>query len=208
MQKKTIAFPAPRVSQGDLFAADLRYVLLLSALITSGTASQIGPIAIAVLIALKTSANYETGRCNLGQRLIGKQIGSSTSSVARALKILEEHSLIKVVSSGKSQRKMYQIVESIPLFKDEKPVGEMTFPFRPLSFAKMLMDARSIARTGEIPNASPIVLNLTINIIQHTGSGNVVVNESKETSTHVVEGSLTADAKAFFARMLKGEKDI
>ena len=176
---------------------------MLSALISGGTAAKIGPLALAVLVCLRTHANYQTGRCSIGQRLIAKQIGSSPNAVGRAIAILEENGLIKVISGGKATRAVYEIVESIPLFHDDKPAGEMTFPFQPLNLSRRLDEAREIARTGEVPPRSPIHLNLTINIIQNNG-GTVVINEGSKTTTHVLDG-LTGDVRTFFARMLKGE---
>lgn len=201
MKKKIIPFPAPRRQQGELFAADTRYVLMLSAIISSGQAAEIGPIALAALVCLRTHANYQTGRCSVGQRLIAKQIGASPNATGKALRLLEEQNLIKRVSPHNNTRAVYEIQDEIPLFHDEKRAGEMMVPFVPLKIRERLDEAREVVRTGEVPQRSPITLNITLNIIQNNG-GTVVINEGASSTTHVLE-SLPTDMRGFFERMMR-----
>ena len=201
-RKKLVTFPSPRRQQGELFAADTRYVLLLSAIISSGKAAEIGPIALAVLVCLRTHANYQTGRCSVGQRLISKQIGASTGSVAKAIKLLEEQGLIKRTSFG-GARAVYEIQDEIPLFHDEKRAGEMLVPFVPLFVRDRLDEAREAARTGEVPAKSPITLNLTINIINNSGSGSVVVHGGNTFSMD----ALPENIRSTFERMIRQQAE-
>lgn len=205
-KRETYSGIVRKQEQQDLFFADTRYVMLLSALITSGKASEIGPIAFAAFVCLRTHANYVTGLVSIGQRLIGKQIGASTGSVAKAIATLQEHGLIKVDDKrrGKGGRPVYQLVEKIPVYQDEKPAGEMTFPFQPLALPDRLNEAREIIHSGEVPARSPINLHLTINIVQHTGVGDIIINTPETSGTYSLE-NMPKSVQDFFSRMIKSE---
>lgn len=71
----------------------------------SGVVAEIGVNAFAVWSAIKSYAAFESGKAYPGMREIGKKIGLSQSSVSRAVGILLQAHLLRVVDAAKFKRK-------------------------------------------------------------------------------------------------------
>ena len=188
-----------------LFHADTRFVLLVTSLFTSGLAAQLGPSAVVVFLVLRANANFNSGKIFLGQRLIAMQAGISLPTTRRALSLLEQRGLISRHQETENARTTYSLTDRIPVFtnnEDREHAGTLVLPYVPTRTSEQLQQARDCLQTGFAPSGANITINLTLQ--QHAGTGNnVVINQSKETSTHVVDASnLTEEARAFFTRMM------
>lgn len=74
-------------------------------LFSSGIVAEIGVNAFAVWTAIKFHANHATGKAFPGMREIAKLIGTSKSTVDRAVDVLEQAHLLRVVADAKFKRK-------------------------------------------------------------------------------------------------------
>lgn len=72
---------------------------------TSGIVAEIGVNAYAVWSVIKCYADFATGEAWPGMREIGKKIGVSQPTVTRAVKVLEEAHMLRVVAGSKFKRK-------------------------------------------------------------------------------------------------------
>lgn len=72
---------------------------------TSGIVAEIGVNAYAVWSVIKCHADFTTGEAWPGMREIGKQIGVSQPTVTRAVKVLEDAHMVRVVADSKFKRK-------------------------------------------------------------------------------------------------------
>ena len=72
---------------------------------TSGIVAEIGVNAYAVWSVIKCYADFTTGKAYPGMREIGKKIGVSQPTVTRAVKVLEEAHMLRVVAGSKFKRK-------------------------------------------------------------------------------------------------------
>lgn len=208
MRKRTDYAPIAKMQeQPDLFFGDVRYILLLSAIISGGIANRIGPVAFCVFVCLRSHAQYNTGLVSVGHRLIASQMGISVGSVSKAISTLQENNLIEVLQDkkGTGGRNIYKLVDKIPVYQDEKPAGIMKWDFQPLEVMQRLNEARQILHTGEVPSKSPITLSLTINIVQHNGTGDIIINSASDTATQYLE-NMPDSMKSFFSKMISEAK--
>jgi Helix-turn-helix domain len=188
-----------------LFSADTRFVLLVTSLFSSGLAAKLGPSAVVVFLVLRSSANYQTGKVFLGQRLIAEQAGITTATARRALATLEAHGLITRHQAHANARTTYTITDRIPVFQrdeegEKQPAGTLAIPYVPVVAAARLNEARAALVRGVVPQGSPVVLNLTINLVQHSGTGDVIVNNAGGSRFHT--GQMPPETVAFFSRMI------
>lgn len=72
---------------------------------TSGIVAEIGVNAYAVWSVIKCYADFATGEAFPGMREIGRKIGVSQPTVQRAVKVLEDSHLLRIVSDAKFKRK-------------------------------------------------------------------------------------------------------
>lgn len=210
--------PSPTTWPGDdvktspgqlaLFAADTRFVLLVTSLFSSGLAAELGPTAVVVFLVLRSNANFTTGEVFIGQRLIAEQAGVTTLTARRALLVLEARGLIRRKQAHSRARTIYTITDVIPVFKNDDPdrkeqAGSLQVPFVPRHATELLNEARVALVRGIVPNGSPVTLNLTINVVQHSGSGSVTINNHGDSSRTLNLSGLDDQQRAFFARMLE-----
>jgi Helix-turn-helix domain len=189
-----------------LFHADTRFVLLVTSLFSSGLAAKLGPSAVVVFLVLRSSANYQTGKVFLGQRLIAEQAGITTATARRALATLEAHGLITRHQPHANARTTYTITDRIPVFQrddegEKQPAGTLTIPYVPVVAAARLNEARAALVRGVVPQGSPVTLHLTINVVQHTGTGDVVINSGPQERTFQ-RGAMDDETVAFFLRKI------
>ena len=199
-------------SQLALFAADTRFVLLVSSLFSSGLAAELGPTAVVVFLVLRAHANFKTGEVHIGQRRLADQVGVTTLTCRRALTALESRGLISRMQAHSRARTTYTITDVIPVFHNDPehkaPAGTISVPFIPATAAQLLNDAKASLYRGEAPRGSPITLNITV--VHHSGTGDVVVHNhgsstsegstSSDDGFHV--GRLGEDRASWFARMI------
>lgn len=73
-------------------------------LFTSGVVGEIGVNAFAIWHAIKHHADFNTGKAFPGMRKLGLEVGLSASSVARAVEVLENYHLVRVVATHTKKR--------------------------------------------------------------------------------------------------------
>lgn len=186
-----------------LFHADTRFVLLVTSLFTSGLAASLGPSAVVVFLVLRANANYQTGKVHMGQRLIASQAGVTLPTTRKALTLLEQRGLISRHQDYENARTTYAITDRIPFFTNDEErnsAGTLAVPFVPMRTAEQLGEAREALRHGKAPEGSRVTINVTL--VQHTGSGNVVVNNGSDPSATLATTELPPEAQAFFTRLL------
>ncbi|MEO6562259.1 MAG: hypothetical protein ABIN99_04320 [Nitrosospira sp.] len=84
---------------------DSTFTTMQRDLFASGLVAEIGVNAFAVWSAIKFYADYQTGEAHPGMRALGKKIGLSKDSVARAVGVLTQSHLVRIVNSGIFKRK-------------------------------------------------------------------------------------------------------
>lgn len=72
---------------------------------TSGIVAEIGVNAYAVWSVIKCYADFKSGEAYPGMREIGKKIGVSQPTVSRAVEVLKEAHMLRVVDGAKFKRK-------------------------------------------------------------------------------------------------------
>lgn len=73
-------------------------------LFSSGIVAEIGVNAYAVWSAIKYHADYDTGHAWPGMRRLGELVGLSKSAVDRAVDVLEQAHMLRVVKGGNRRR--------------------------------------------------------------------------------------------------------
>lgn len=73
-------------------------------LFASGLAARIGTQAFALWLAIKSHADYSTGKAWPGMRRLGELTGLSLGSVVKGVKTLQEYKLLRVVDSPKGSK--------------------------------------------------------------------------------------------------------
>lgn len=196
--------PTTSPAQLALFAADTRFVLLVTSLFSSGLAAQLGPTAVVVFLVLRSNANFTTGEVFIGQRLIAEQAGVTTLTARRALQQLEARGLIRRRQAHSRARTVYTITDVIPVFKNDaersEQVGTFQVPFVPKHATELLNEAKAALYRGQVRPGSPIALTLNVTLIQNSGSGDVIVNNHADAGFHV--GNLTPEQVSWFQRMI------
>lgn len=190
-------------SQLALFAADTRFVLLVSSLFSSGLAAELGPTAVVVFLVLRAHANFQTGEVHIGQRRLADQVGVTTLTCRRALAALEAKGLISRSQEHSRARTTYTIIDVIPVFHNDpghRAAGTIAVPFIPRRATELLNDVKASLYRGEPPAGSPITLNITV--VHHSGSGDVVINNHGSSNEGFHIGKLDRERASWFARMI------
>lgn len=171
VKKKKTEAQKPRTEpqpwkQQPLFEADPRFFLMLSSLVSDGTAEAMGPYALACFVVLRCSASYETGICSLGQAQIAKQAGIKDRKTARkALAVLEQHGLIEKLRKAPRKREAYQLIDKVGLRVEGQAVGDYLMPYQPRNVGDNLNDLRSFLQNGnETTRAKQNGVSVVINI--------------------------------------------
>jgi DNA-binding MarR family transcriptional regulator len=165
--------------QQDMFQAETRFFLMLSSLFSDTNekgetrAAEIGPYGVMVLLALRRSADFDTGLVQLGQREIARQTGMRQGTVKDYLKKLVKLGYVeKINDEDPQQRGLYRLTDHISLEHREEHAGEMLVPYSPRKMSGMLSDVKKFLKDGRLPEtakAAGIQVNITLNItnIQH-----------------------------------------
>jgi hypothetical protein len=120
---------------------------------------------------------------------------------------LEAHGLITRQQAHANARTVYTITDRIPVFQrddegEKQPAGTLAIPYVPVVAAARLGEARAALVRGVVPDGSPVTLHLTINVVQHTGSGDVIINSGPQEQTFR-RGSMTDEQVAWFAARIE-----
>src|SRR4030042_5590727 len=84
---------------------DCTFITQQRDLFGSGLVAEIGGNAYAVWSAIKYFANYHTGEAFPGMREIGQKVGVSKDTVHRAILVLTEAHLLRIMDNAKYKRK-------------------------------------------------------------------------------------------------------
>lgn len=173
--------------QQTLFQLHHTFFVFLNALALDGTLARIQTkcsASLAVLVCLKTSADFSTGLCSKGTKLLAQQAGCSRVSVHNAVKALEEEGLVEVVQRENGKRSIYRVFDKVMVRKDGQEAGTIRFPFSPMEMKDRLEDLQTFRHVGELParaHAAGVKVNfvLNLNITQIENAQNVFVGATE-----------------------------
>lgn len=93
---------------------DTSFTTMRRDMFSSGLAAQIGGNAFMVWCAIKYFADYNTGKAWPGMRAIAEKVGIGLGSVKRAIDILEDAKLVRIVgASSKTRGQTYIATERL-----------------------------------------------------------------------------------------------
>lgn len=118
---------------------------------TSGIVAEIGVNAYAVWSVIKCYADFMTGEAYPGMREIGKKIGLSQPSVSRAVEILKEAHMLRIVDSAKFKRKgqTYIARERLAVRLGGKIICFIVVDYVPANLRNKLKQINNALKTGE-----------------------------------------------------------
>lgn len=120
-------------------------------LFTSGLLAEIGVNAFAVWSVIKYYADYQTGKAYPGMREIGRKIGLSKDSVSRAIPILINAHLLRVVEDSKYKKRgqTYVARERITVRLGDRVLCVVVFDYVPNELRKKIRRINETLKTGE-----------------------------------------------------------
>ena len=118
---------------------------------TSGIVAEIGVNAYAIWSVIKCYADFTTGEAYPGMREIGKKIGVSQPTVSRAIQVLSETHMLRVVKESKFKRKgqTYIARERLSVRLGGKIVCYVVVDYVPASLRGQLNRINQSLQTGE-----------------------------------------------------------
>lgn len=115
---------------------------------TSGLAASIGTNAFSVWHAIKSHANYETGKCWPGIRRLMELTGIASASVQGAIKSLEQAHLLRVTRLGK--RNIYVARERMDVRIGSRVICTVVVDYVPNTMRERLAKLKAAAITGDM----------------------------------------------------------
>ena len=115
---------------------------------TSGLAASIGVNAFAVWHAIKSHANYETGKCWPGIRRLMELTGIASASVQGAIKSLEQAHLLRV--SRLSKKNIYVARERMDVRVGKRIICTIAVDYIPNTMRERLAKLKEAALTGDL----------------------------------------------------------
>ena len=130
---------------------DSTFQTLQRDMFTSGIVAEIGVNAFGVWSAIKCYADFATGHSWPGMREIGAKIGLSKSSVQRAVEVLLQAHLLRVVSSSKfkSKGQTYVARERLAVRLGGNIVCYVCVDYVPTHLRRRINRINQSLRTGE-----------------------------------------------------------
>lgn len=118
---------------------------------TSGIVAEIGVNAYAVWSVIKCYADFMTGEAYPGMREIGKKIGLSQPTVSRAVDILKDAHMLRIVDSAKFKRKgqTYVARERLAVRLGGKVMCFIVVDYVPANLRGQLKRINHLLKTGE-----------------------------------------------------------
>lgn len=119
-------------------------------MLAAGTIAEIGVNAFAVWHAIKNHADFATGHAWPGMRTIGTLTGLSRSSVQRAVQVLLEQHLLRVVQSASSRRgQTYIACERLRITIGNTPICTVIVDYLPAQMRDQVQRVHNALITGE-----------------------------------------------------------
>ncbi len=115
---------------------------------TSGLAASIGVNAFAVWHAIKSHANYETGKCWPGIRRLMELTGIASASVQGAIKSLEQAHLLRVTRLGK--KNIYVARERMDVRVGKRVICTIVVDYVPNTMRERLALLKEAALQGDM----------------------------------------------------------
>lgn len=115
---------------------------------TSGLAAAIGVNAFAVWHAIKSHANYETGKCWPGIRRLMELTGIASASVQGAIKSLEQAHLLRVTRLGK--KNIYVARERMDVRVGKRVICTVVVDYVPNTMRERMAKLKDAALTGDM----------------------------------------------------------
>lgn len=115
---------------------------------TSGLAAQIGVNAFAVWCAIKSHANYETGKCWPGVRRLMELTGIASASVQGAIKSLEQAHLLRVTRLGK--KNIYVARERMDVRVGKRVICTVVVDYVPNTMRERMARLKDAALAGDM----------------------------------------------------------
>jgi hypothetical protein len=121
-------------------------------LFTSGVVAQIGVNAFGVWLAIKSHADYNTGKAWPGMRRLAELTGLALGSVQRAVQVLLGANLLRVEkesSRGGRRGQTYVACERMDVRIGERVLCTIVLDYVPATLRKTLSDIGQALTTGE-----------------------------------------------------------
>jgi len=115
---------------------------------TSGLAASIGVNAFAVWHAIKSHANYQTGKSWPGIRRLMELTGLASASVQSAIKALEDAHLLRVTRLGK--KNIYVARERMDVRVGKRVICTIVVDYIPISMRERLAKLKEAALSGDM----------------------------------------------------------
>lgn len=131
--------------QGEI---DTTYQTQQRDMFTSGLAASIGVNAFAVWHAIKSHADYQTGKCWPGVRRLMELTGLSSATVQKAIKTLEDTNLLRVTRNGKTN--IYVARERMAVRVGRRIICTIVVDYVPNTMRERLEELRSAALAGDL----------------------------------------------------------
>lgn len=130
---------------------DCTFITQQRDLFGSGLVAEIGANAYAVWSAIKYFANYRTGEAFPGMREIGRKVGVSKDTVHRAIQVLMEAHLLRIVDNSKYKRKgqTYIARERIVVRLGNQILCVVVIDYVPEKIRKTITRINEALKTGE-----------------------------------------------------------
>lgn len=157
---------------------------------TSGIVAEIGVNAYAVWSVIKCYANFMTGEAYPGMREIGKKIGLSQPTVSRAVDILKDAHMLRIVDSAKFKRKgqTYIARERLAVRLGGKVMCFVVIDYVPANLRDQLKRINQLLKTGEEDKETWAEVEIV------PGDGFVWDDKSKTLKTSIKASSLPASS--------------
>lgn len=169
-----MTLPAP--NQAELWEelrVDSGWFHVVRSMIMGDKIAEMGVNAWGVYCVLKAYTKLDTGRTWPSQETIGKHLGLSVDTVARATDRLIELGIVEKSKVGR--RNEYSLVEAVPLRNREDDIVAVGSDiYRPMGFKSFLAELKQFARTGAVDPDSQVNITFNITLIQQGDNG--VVN--------------------------------
>lgn len=127
---------------------DISYQTQQRDMFTSGLAATIGSDAFAVWHAIKSHANYETGKCWPGIRRLIELTGAANLTVQRAIKTLEAAHLLRVTRLGK--KNIYVARERMDVRIGNRIICTVAVDYIPATMRERLAKLKLAALSGDM----------------------------------------------------------
>ena len=190
-----------RGAQLDLLKGNPNWLIFFSSMVTEGRLRDIGPEGLAILVVLKTFADWKTSTCTIGNRELVYHTNVPINRLRKAIDVLIDEEYIEVSRPRPTAAGIYKIYDIIT--PEDANTGELLEPlrleYRPHQLQKQRDFVVEGLRQGYFPKESARQLHIHIhnNIDNRTinnnriepvnnGSGTQIINLTNKGATHEV----------------------